>query len=57
MKDFPVEIVACFVGLVLVALFAGILFRRLRFPYTLGLVIVGMGLFKLGDLFPALDFL
>lgn len=56
MKDFPVEIVACFVGLVLVALFAGILFRRLRFPYTLGLVIVGMGLFKLGDLFPALDF-
>lgn len=57
MKDFPVEIVACFVGLLLVALFAGIVFRRLRIPYTIGLVVVGMGLYTLGGLFPPLQIL
>ena len=48
MRDFPVEVVACFVGLVLVALFSGIVFRKLRFPCTIGLVVVGMALYKLG---------
>ena len=57
MRDFPVEIVACFVGLVLVALFTGIACRRIRFSYTIGLVLVGMALFKLGGLFPELGLL
>ena len=57
MRDFPVEIVACFVGLVLVALFASILFRKLRFPCTIGLVFVGMALFKLGGSFESLHLL
>ena len=48
MRDIPVEGIACFVGLVLVALFASILFRKLRFPCTIGLVIAGMLLYKLG---------
>ena len=43
MRDFPVEGVACFVALVLVALFANIVFKKLRFPCTIGLVFVGMG--------------
>ena len=57
MRDFPVEIVACFVGLVLVALFSGILFRKLRFPCTIGLVIVGMVLYKLGGVYEPLHLL
>lgn len=57
MRDFPVEILACFVGLVLVALFASILFRKLRFPCTIGLVFVGMALFKLGGSFESLHLL
>jgi len=57
MRDFPVEIVACFVGLVLVALFASIVFRKLRFPCTIGLVFVGMALFKLGGSFESLHLL
>ena len=51
MRDFPVEVVACFVGLVLIALFSSILFRKLRFPCTIGLVFVGMLLFRLGGVF------
>ncbi len=57
MRDFPVEVVACFVGLVLVALFASILFRKLRFPCTIGLVFVGMALYKLGGAFEPLHLL
>jgi CPA1 family monovalent cation:H+ antiporter len=57
MRDFPVEVVACFVGLVLIALFAHILFRKLRFPCTVGLVFVGMLLFKLGGVFEPLNVL
>ena len=57
MRDFPVEIVACFVGLVLVALFSGIVFRKLRFPCTIGLVIVGMVLYKLGGVYEPLHLL
>ena len=54
MRDFPVEVVACFVGLVLIALFSSILFRKLRFPCTIGLVFVGMLLFRLGGVFEPL---
>ena len=57
MRDFPVEIVACFVGLVLVALFSGIVFRKLRFPCTIGLVVVGMVLYKLGGVYEPLHLL
>lgn len=57
MKDFPVDIIACFVGLLLVALFSGIMFRKLRIPYTIGLVVIGMALYKLGGLFPPLQIL
>ena len=57
MRDFPVEIVACFVGLVLIALFSSILFRKLRFPCTIGLVFVGMLLFRLGGTFEPLHLL
>ena len=57
MRDFPVEIVTCFVGLVLVALFSGIVFRRLRFPYTIGLVLVGMLLYRLGGFYEPLHLL
>ena len=39
MNDLSIEVVACFVGLVLVALFANIIFRRLRFPCTIGLIL------------------
>jgi Kef-type K+ transport system membrane component KefB len=48
MNDLSIEVVACFVGLVLVALFANIIFRRLRFPCTIGLIFVGLALFKVG---------
>ena len=57
MRDFPVEVVACFVGLVLIALFSSILFRKLRFPCTIGLVFVGMLLFRLGGVFEPLHLL
>lgn len=57
MRDFPVEVVACFVGLVLVALFSGIVFRKLRFPCTIGLVVVGMALYKLGGVYEPLHLL
>lgn len=57
MRDFPVEIVACFVGLLLVALFSGIVFRKLRFPCTIGLVLVGMLLYKIGGLYEPLHIL
>lgn len=57
MRDFPVEVVACFVGLVLVALFSGIVFRKLRFPCTIGLVVVGMVLYKLGGVYEPLHLL
>ena len=46
MNDLSIEVVACFVGLVLVALFANIIFRRLRFPCTIGLIFVGLALFN-----------
>ena len=57
MKDIPVEGIACFVGLMLVALFSSIIFRKLRFPCTIGLVIVGMLLYKLGGVFEPLHVL
>lgn len=57
MKDFPVEIVAGLVGLVLTALLAGIVFRKLRFPVTIGLMLVGMALYYLGGMSPALHVL
>lgn len=57
MRDFPVEGVACFVALVLVALFANIVFKKLRFPCTIGLVFVGMGLYGLANHVPALHIL
>ena len=57
MRDIPVEGIACFVALVLVALFSSILFRKLRFPCTIGLVIVGMLLYKLGGVFEPLHVL
>ena len=57
MRDIPVEGIACFVGLVLVALFSSIIFRKLRFPCTIGLVIVGMLLYKLGGVFEPLHVL
>lgn len=57
MRDIPVEGIACFVALVLVALFSSILFRKLRFPCTIGLVIVGMLLYRLGGVFEPLHVL
>lgn len=57
MTDLPVELVACFVGLLLVALLAGIGLRKIRFPYTIGLVLVGMGLYYLGGWFEPLQIL
>ena len=57
MRDFPVEIVAGFVGLVLVALLSGIVFRKLRFSCTIGLVVVGMVLYKLGGVYEPLHLL
>lgn len=57
MNDLSIEVVACFVGLVLVALFANIIFRRLRFPCTIGLIFVGLALFKVGGMVPSLSIL
>lgn len=57
MRDIPVEIIACFIGLVMVALFSGIMLRKLRFSYTIGLVLVGMGLYNLGGFYPSLHIL
>ena len=44
-------------GLVLVALLSGLVFRRWRFPCTIGLVLVGIGLFKVGGVFEPLGML
>ena len=41
----------------LVALFSGIVCRKLRFPCTIGLVIVGMVLYKLGGVYESLHLL
>ncbi|MDR0992961.1 MAG: cation:proton antiporter [Verrucomicrobiota bacterium] len=57
MKDFPVDVVSCFVGLLLVAMFAAMFFRKIRFPYTIGLVLIGMLLYAVGGWVPALDIL
>lgn len=48
MRDIPVDLIFCFVALLLVAAFAAIIFRKIRFPYTIGLVLLGMGLYGLG---------
>lgn len=57
MRDIPVEAIACFVGLALVAMFASVVCRKIRFPCTIGLVIVGMVLYKLGGVFTPLNVL
>jgi len=55
--DIPVSLVSAFVLLVLVAVFSAILFRRIRIPYTIGLVAVGLLLYRLGGVCPRLALL
>lgn len=54
MNDFPVVWVACAAVLVLVAMLLSNLCRRIHFPYTIALVIVGMLLNDLGEHVPRL---
>jgi len=49
MNDIPISVISGIIGLLLAASFSAILFRRIKFPYTIGLVLVGILLFVLGD--------
>lgn len=51
MNDFPVVWVTCGTALVLIAMLLGNLCNRIRFPYTIALVIAGMLLNALGEAF------
>lgn len=51
MNDFPVVWVACGTMLVLIAMLLGNVCNRIRFPYTIALVLAGMGLNALGEAF------
>ena len=42
--DIPVEYVASLIAMLVVAAFSALLFRRIGFPITIGLVAVGIGL-------------
>lgn len=42
MNDIPVPVIGIIVGLLFLAALSGIVLRKLRFPYTIGLVIVGI---------------
>ncbi len=55
MNDIPISVISGIVGLLLVAAFSAILFRRINFPYTIGLVLVGILLFALGGHFRSLE--
>ena len=42
--DIPVVVVAAVISLLLIATLAALITRRLGFPYTIGLVFVGLGI-------------
>jgi CPA1 family monovalent cation:H+ antiporter len=54
MNDFPVVWVACGTVLVLIAMLLGNVCRRIHFPYTIALVLVGMLLNDIGEHVPRL---
>ena len=54
MTDFPVVWVACGTILVLIAMLLSNVCRRIRFPYTIALVIVGMLINDIGEHIPRL---
>jgi len=42
MNDIPVDIISCFVALLLLSAMAAIILKKLKFPFTIGLVIIGL---------------
>lgn len=42
--DIPVEFVVCLIALLVIAAFSAVLFNKIAFPFTIGLVAVGVGL-------------
>ena len=54
MTDIPVSIIACIVGFLLIASISAIGLRRINFPYTIGLVIIGIAMGFFAKKIPAL---
>ena len=44
MRDIPVELISCMVILMLLAALAAVLLKKIKFPFTIGLVILGVAL-------------
>jgi CPA1 family monovalent cation:H+ antiporter len=42
MNDIPVDVISCIVALLLLAGLSAIVLKKLHFPYTIGLVVIGM---------------
>ncbi len=49
MNDIPVSVISCLVMMLLFSCLAAVFFKRIKFPYTVGLVLIGLVLGVLGN--------
>ncbi|NCC50247.1 MAG: sodium:proton antiporter [Spartobacteria bacterium] len=54
--DVPIQLISWMVGFLLIAALGAIFFRQIHFPYTIGLVLVGLALGSMADRFEPLAF-